>query len=80
MYQVILLDYSMPEMDGPTVAIEIRQIMQSTGLPIPYICCCTAYEEASYKKKALAVGMDHFLTKPLDYNELKSILTLLTYD
>ena len=26
MYDIILLDYSMPEMDGPQVAIEIRNI------------------------------------------------------
>ena len=27
MYQVILLDYSMPGMDGPTTAIEMRSIL-----------------------------------------------------
>ena len=56
MYKVILLDYSMPEMEGPQVAIEIRRMLsgsilvdQSSHKP-PYICCCTAYVEASFKR------------------------------
>ena len=28
MYKLFLLDYSMPEMDGPQVAIEIRKLLQ----------------------------------------------------
>ena len=43
MYKIILLDYSMPEMDGPQVAIELRQMLEEARLAIPYICCCTAY-------------------------------------
>ncbi len=27
MYKIILLDYSMPEMDGPQVAVEIRRLL-----------------------------------------------------
>ena len=54
MYKVILLDYSMPEMDGPQVAIEIRRMFKESILldqsHVPYICCCTAYEDASFKR------------------------------
>ena len=54
MYKVVLLDYSMPEMDGPQVAIEIRRMFKESILldqsHVPYICCCTAYEDASYKR------------------------------
>ena len=32
MYKIILLDYSMPEMDGPQVATEIRRIFQNSVL------------------------------------------------
>ena len=82
MYEIILLDYSMPEMDGPQVATEIRRIFQSSILlnedKVPYICCCTAYAEASFKRQALAAGMDHFLTKPIHAQELDEILLLLT--
>ena len=53
MYRIILLDYSMPEMDGPQVAMEIRRILKQSILHLeedrmPYLCCCTAYAEASF--------------------------------
>ena len=79
MYKVIFLDYSMPEMDGPQVASELRQIFDMTGIEVPYICCCTAYGEASFKKLALTAGMDHFLTKPIEKSEMTAILTLLDW-
>ena len=59
MYKVILMDYSMPVMDGPTVAAKIRELLSNEGdifaaeYQRPYICCCTAYDEAGYKKIAL---------------------------
>ena len=77
MYKIMILDYSMPEMDGPQVAIKVREILSNAGIRVPYICCCSAFEEIQFKQKALAVGMDHFLTKPIDFNELNKILELL---
>ena len=69
MYKLILLDYSMPDLDGPQVAILVREIIcenENFGeANVPYICCCTAYAEASFKKNAEAAGMDHFVTKPI---------------
>ena len=35
MYKIILLDYSMPEMDGPQVATEIRRIFKNSVLSDP---------------------------------------------
>ena len=77
MYKVVLLDYSMPDMDGPQVAIEARHIFQQADIQMPYICCCTAYTQASFKKNALAVGMDQCLTKPVSYKELMTVLSLI---
>ena len=65
MYKLIILDYSMPEIDGPRTAAEIRQYIDSKGLQMPFICCCTAYNEAAFKSKAFALGMDNFLIKPM---------------
>ena len=54
MYKVIFLDYSMPDMDGPKVATEIRKMvskrLRADYRQSPYICCCTAYTDASYKR------------------------------
>ena len=50
MYKLVLLDYSMSEMDGPKVSIEMRQIIHQEDVKQPYICCCTAYAEASYQR------------------------------
>ena len=81
MYKLILLDYSMPEMDGPQVAVAIRSLFRTsilvTEIDTPYICCCTAYGEAAFKKKALSAGMDNFLTKPISHAELQKLLSML---
>ena len=51
MYKLILLDYSMPDLDGPQVAKAIRAHFEDNGLLDlrPYICCVSAYTEASFK-------------------------------
>ncbi len=84
MYKIILLDYSMPEMDGPQVAIEIRRLLTQSILfdnkDMPFLCCCTAYAEATFKRQALQAGMDQFLTKPINPSELYQILKNLNKD
>lgn len=76
MYKVIFLDYSMPDMDGPAVAALIRQMLDNIDdiftaeYQRPYICCCTAYDEAGFKSKALESGMDKFISKPVKDDEL----------
>ena len=50
-YELVLLDYSMPVMDGPQFARElIRVLTEAENLPLPFICCCTAYPEAAFKR------------------------------
>ena len=65
MYEIILLDYSMPDIDGPVVATNIREMLSDCMLisadQTPFICCCTAYDERKFKKKALSAGMNQFL-------------------
>ena len=43
---------------------------------MPYICCCTAYAEDVFKRAAYDAGMDNFVTKPLDGDDLDNILRL----
>ena len=73
MYRIVFLDYSMPLMDGPQVARAIRALCQDLERDhlAPYICCCTAYAEASFKANALLAGMDFFLSKPVTAEDLE---------
>ena len=48
-YKLILLDYSMPDMDGPQTAIEILDKAREVQVPLPYICCLTAYTENEFR-------------------------------
>ena len=67
MYKLILLDYSMPELDGPSTAKEIRRISGQSFenetqclTAEPYICCVTAFQHEDYQEDALASGMNEF--------------------
>lgn len=64
---VILLDVKMPEMDGFEVCRIIKSYDSTNHIPIVFI---TAYDEKSAKIKALEVGGEAFLAKPIDEAEL----------
>lgn len=80
-YKLILMDYSMPEMDGPTAVREILRLYREspfvTENQVPYICCCTAYNDKKFKKAALDAGMNHLLTKPISMQYIEQILNRL---
>ena len=77
MYQLLLLDYSMPEMNGIQFMAQLKTMLADEGVEVPYVCCCTAYAEESFKNKALAAGMDNFLTKPVSAEEFDKALGLV---
>ena len=76
MYKLILLDFSMPDMNGPAVASQIRDLYDDCSNE-PFICCCTAYGDAAYIEQALQSGMNRFQTKPLKMSDLDEILLML---
>ena len=50
MYKIIFLDYSMPDINGPEVAQEIRLLIEKASIPQPLIYCCSAYSHEYYYK------------------------------
>jgi len=67
-YDIILMDWQMPELDGCETAIRIRQFEASflpPGAVSVYIIAMTANAIEGDREKCLAAGMDDFLAKPL---------------
>ncbi len=68
-YQCILMDIEMPEMDGFETTINIRNLNNRIRSNTPIIAL-TANATTINKEKSVVVGMDGFLTKPIDTNQL----------
>jgi len=64
----ILLDIMMPEVDGYTVAQRIRQNPDTKNIPILML---TALSQLNDKVKGFDLGVDDYLTKPFEMEELK---------
>ena len=67
-FDVILMDYRMPGVDGCVCTQRIRA-MKELGGNIPIIAV-TAYVTADSRRRCLQSGMDDFLGKPFTVEEL----------
>ncbi len=71
-YALLLTDLQMPDMDGYTLSKTIRQEEgEGRHFPILALTANALHEEAN---QTLAVGMDAYLTKPLQLDQLREIL------
>ena len=68
---VILMDLTLPKVDGFTAAKRIREDPQMRDVPIVAV---TAHIEQQYRANALDAGMTAFVTKPLDFDCLDELL------
>ncbi len=66
---LILLDVMMPKIDGIEVA---RRVKGSTTLPFIPIIMQTALDATENKVEGLEAGADDYITKPIDFAELKA--------
>jgi two-component system, sensor histidine kinase and response regulator len=72
-YDLILMDCHMPGMDGYQATREIRGREAGTDRRIP-IVALTADAVKDVDKECRAAGMDGYISKPIDREQLKSVL------
>ncbi len=75
-FDAIFMDLQMPTMDGIDATKRIREL-EPRGQHVPIIAI-TAAAMKSDEAACLAAGMDDYISKPIDFRELNSILDKLT--
>jgi PAS domain S-box-containing protein len=74
-FDLILMDVQMPELDGVSATKRIRSTHnKKINADIPIIAL-TAYAMKGDRERFINAGMDDYITKPVNFNELKWIMT-----
>ncbi|HUS59036.1 MAG TPA: response regulator, partial [Planctomycetota bacterium] len=68
-FDLVLMDVRMPEMDGLQATAAVRRREQERGGHVP-IVALTAYATEGERERCLRAGMDGYISKPFDANEL----------
>ena len=73
---MVLMDIMMPEMDGYEATREIRKISKFDKIPIVAL---TAKAMKGDREKCLAVGMSDYISKPVNIEQLLSLMRVWLY-
>jgi CheY-like chemotaxis protein len=68
---IILMDLSLPVMDGLAATERIRGSEKLAGVPIIAV---TAHQESDFRAEAKAAGFDAYVTKPVDIDFLSELI------
>ncbi|MBC7929107.1 MAG: response regulator [Rubrivivax sp.] len=72
---IILMDLSLPQLDGLSATRQIRQREEMSKVPIIAV---SAHDSADFHAEALAAGCNEYVTKPIDFDQLVQLLDRLT--
>jgi CheY-like chemotaxis protein len=70
--EVALLDIGMPDLDGYEVARQLRQTSWGKSMRIAAL---TGWGQEEDRRRALAAGFDHHMTKPVDLQALERLVS-----
>jgi len=68
---LILMDLSLPLLDGLAATRRIRQEASLRDVPIVAV---SAHDTADFHADALAAGCNDYVTKPIDFDQLEALL------
>ena len=69
--QIILMDLSLPIIDGLAATRQIRNQPDLNKVPIVAV---SAHDTADFHSEALNAGCDAYVTKPINYTELEDLV------
>ncbi len=72
-YDIVFMDCQMPVMDGFEATEAIRDDETASGFPRSLIVAMTANAMSHDRDRCKAAGMDDFISKPVSYNDLKTL-------
>ncbi len=78
-FDVVFMDWMMPEMDGIQAAYEIRQ-MEHSAMADVVIIALTANSMAGHERQCMEAGMNTFVPKPASYVAVRQVLHKLFGD
>jgi len=71
---LILMDMSLPRVDGLSATRQIRAIASLRNVPVVAV---SAHDTADFHSQALASGCNEYVTKPIDFGLLESVINRL---
>ena len=71
---LILMDLSLPIIDGLAATRLIRKIPEAANTPISAV---SAHDTADFQQEALTAGCNGYVTKPIDFSSLEGLIARL---
>jgi CheY-like chemotaxis protein len=72
-FDLVLMDVQMPEVDGFTATRRIRELESRSGRHTPIIAM-TAHALKGDRERCIASGMDGYLSKPIQPDDLRTTI------